>query len=331
MVPHLTLEQGHLALGAALAESGDLPGAISAYSEALRPGEGDTKAKATAHDSLGSARWLTGARPEAIEAFRESIHVNPDNPHEGRYNLSVALTESGDVSGAIAALREAVQRQQPRQAGSFRLLRAIVMSPRPKDAVESVERVRDEARDDGTIRKAIEVSLSQFEQVSKLAVPIPRVFRRSPQGSNCPAHCYSLRLFAASAAIWAAGFAADPTLAEDMQAQNRYVAASAAALAAAGKGIDQPPLDEQARSRWRKQTVFDWLNADLAYWAQQSETAESEARAVASKTLQHWKTDRDLAYVRDEKELAKLSESERKEWQRLSAEVAKLTNAESPP
>ena len=255
VVPHLTLEQGHLALGAALAESGDLPGAISAYSEALRPGEGDTKAKATAHDSLGIARWLTGARPEAIEAFRESIHVNPDNPHEGRYNLSVALTESGDVSGAIAALREAVQRQQPRQAGSFRLLRAIVMSPRPKDAVEALKRVRDEVRDDGTIRKAIEVSLSQFEQVSKLAVPIPRVFRRSPQGSNYPAHCYSLRLFAASAAIWAAGFAADPTLAEDMQAQNRYVAASAAALAAAGKGIDQPPLDEQARSRWRKQAA----------------------------------------------------------------------------
>jgi hypothetical protein len=125
------------------------------------------------------------------------------------------------------------------------------MSPRPKNAVEALKRVRDEARDDGTVRKAIEVSLSQFEQRSKLGVPIPRVFRLSPQGNNYPAHCYSLRLFAASAAIWAAGFATDPTLAEDVQAQNRYLAASAAVLAAVGNGIDQPRLEERARSRWR--------------------------------------------------------------------------------
>ncbi len=328
VVPHLALEQGHLALGAVLAESGDLPGAISAYSEAIRLGEGDTKAKATAHDSLGSARWLTGARSAAIDAFRGSIHVNPDEPNEGPYNLSVALAESGDVSGAIAALHEAVQRQQPRQAGSFRLLRAIVMSPLPKDAVEALKRVRDEARDDGTVRKAIEVSLSQFERLSKLGVPIPRTFRLSPQGNNYPDHCYSLRLFAASAAIWAAGFAADPTLAQDMQAQNRYLAASAAALAAAGKGIDQPPLDELARSRWRKQAL-DWLNADLAYWAKQAETGVPQSTALVQKTLENWRVDRDFASVRDESHLKRLPQDEQKAWQAFWSRVSALLKSAS--
>ncbi len=323
MVPHVALEQGHLALGAALAESGDLPGAISAYSEAIRLGEGDAQSKATAYDSLGSARWLTGARSEAIDAFREAIRANPDQPHEARYNLGLALAESGDLPGAITALREATQRQQPTQAGSFHLLRAIVMSPRPKDAVEALKRVRDTARDDGPVRKAIEVSLSQFERLSKLGVPIPRVFRLSPYSNSFPAHCYSLRLFAASAAIWAAGFTADPSLAEDMQAQNRYLAASAAVLAAAGHGIDQPRLDDEARSRWRKQAL-EWLNADLDYWSKQVESDEPQPKVLVRTTLQHWQVDRDLASVRDESNLKGLLEDERKAWQAYWNRVAAL-------
>ena len=315
------LENG-LDLGAALAECGDLAEAVTAYSEAIRLGVND-QATAAAHDSIGNVRRLLGDPPAAIDAFREAIRLNPDEPHEARYNLSVALAQSDDAVGAITALREAVQRQQPPQAGSFRLLRAIVMSPRPKDAVEALKRVRDDAHDDGTVRKAIEVSLSQFAQLSKLGVPIPRVFRLSPQRNNYPAHCYSLRLFAASAAIWAAGFAADPTLAEDMEAQNRYLAASAAALAAAGKGIDQPPLDELAQSRWRKQAL-DWLSADLAYWSKQAETGVPQSVAFVRKTLQSWRIDRDFASVRDESHLKRLPQDEQKAWQAFWSRVAAI-------
>ena len=67
-------------------------------------------------------------------------------------------------------------------------------------------------------------------------MPIPRIFRLSfEKESNFAKHCYHRRFFAASAAIWFAGFAADPKLADDMEAQNRYNAACSAALAAAGK------------------------------------------------------------------------------------------------
>ena len=137
------LENG-LDLGAALAECGDLAEAVTAYSEAIRLGVND-QATAAAHDSIGNVRRLLGDPPAAIDAFREAIRLNPDEPHEARYNLSVALAQSDDAVGAITATREAVQRQQPPQAGSFRLLRAIVMSPRPKDAVEALKRVRDDA------------------------------------------------------------------------------------------------------------------------------------------------------------------------------------------
>jgi hypothetical protein len=108
-----------------------------------------------------------------------------------------------------------------------------------------------------------------------------------------------------------------------MEAQDRYNAACSAALAGKGKGIDKPPLDEQAKGRWRHQAL-DWLNADLAHWTKHVEIGTPEAKALSTKTLRHWKTDRDLAGIRDERELAKLPEPEQKEWQAFWAEVAAL-------
>jgi hypothetical protein len=47
-------------------------------------------------------------------------------------------------------------------------------------------------------------------------------------------------------------------------------------------------------------------------------------KELVAKTLNHWKNDTDLAGVRDEKELARLPEDERKVWQALWAEVDSL-------
>ena len=108
-----------------------------------------------------------------------------------------------------------------------------------------------------------------------------------------------------------------------MQAQTRYLAASAAALAAAGKGIDQPPLDELGRSRWRKQAL-DWLNADLAYWSTQAETGVPQSMALVRRALQNWRVDRDLTSVRDDSHLQRLPQGEQKAWQAFWSDVAAL-------
>jgi hypothetical protein len=220
-------------------------------------------------------------------------------------------------------LREAIQHDNLHQAGPFRLLWGIVMAPRPDDALGVLRRVHDQAGDDTTVGRAIDLAIGQFEQLSKRGVRIPRVFRDSFGGINPAWLCYNRHLYSASAAIWSVGFATDPKLADDMEAQNRYNAACSAALAGKGKGIDKPPLDEQAKGRWRHQAL-DWLKADLAHWTKQAESGAPDAKAVASKTLRHWKTDRDLPGIRDEKELAKMPEPEREEWQAFWAEVAEL-------
>jgi serine/threonine-protein kinase len=121
--------------------------------------------------------------------------------------------------------------------------------------------------------------------------------------------CYEKKLQNASARFWSQAFQAQPKLADDMQVQHRYNAACAAALAGCGQGKDEPPLDEPAKARWRKQAV-DWLQADLKAWAKILEGGPPQARPGISMTLQHWKTDPNLAGLRDQASLKKLPRDE---------------------
>ena len=319
------IDRGHLALGTALAELGDTREAIAAFDEAIQLGEvSNLRAKSFLFASLGNARRLTGDLPGAVAAYREAIRLgvlDSDLAIESRYGLGITLAESGDVQAAIAAFREATQHEHFLLVGQFRMLRAILVSQRPEDAIAVLRRVRERSAAEKAITDAIDRGMAQYKQLSKLRDTIPTNFRFSFQESSLPQHYYMRRYFVASAAIWSAGFVADPKLADDMQAENRYKAACSAALAAAGTGIERPAVPENVKTRWRRQ-AFDWLKADLTYWASRAESNQLEATARANKTLQRWKVDRDLASFRDEKELAKLPEHERKEWQTFSSEVA---------
>ena len=110
---------------------------------------------------------------------------------------------------------------------------------------------------------------------------------------------YDKALHAAAAKLWADALDADPKLAEDRQAQNRYNAACAAALAGCGQGKDVPALDDAAKAKLREQ-ARGWLQAELAVWTKFVESGPPQARPFIVQTLQHWQEDTDLAGVRDE-------------------------------
>ena len=59
--------------------------------------------------------------------------------------------------------------------------------------------------------------------------------------------CRSRSSIATAAGLYAAAFAADPRLADDLKADHRYNAACFAALAAAGQGEDAAGLDDAER------------------------------------------------------------------------------------
>jgi len=317
-------ERGQVALGTALAESGDLSGAIGAYVEAIGLGEsGPVGGKAAPHFYLGTARRLTGDLPGAIAAYREAIRLDPEQSIEARYGLGTTLAESGDIPGAIAAFRGATQNEAAHQLQPGRLLRMVVMAQRPEDAVTALGRVGEQARDEETTGRAIGVATTRYRQLSKLGVPIPRIFRLSSEGRSLPEHYYDRQFFAASAALWSAFFATDPKLADVTMAQNRYNAACSAALAADGYGFDEPPLDDQAKTRWRRQAL-EWLKAGLAYWAKQAESDAPEAKARIAQTLKHWTEDSDLAGIRAEETVKTLAEDEQKACRALWKEVDQL-------
>jgi tetratricopeptide (TPR) repeat protein len=317
-------------LGDVLAERGDLSGAVTAYEEALHLQEGANEGRAGIYSGLGSTRNLMGDLQGAIAAYRQAIKAEPDGALEARYSLGLALAESADTTGAIGVFHEAVQHEQLRRIAPFRLLQAMTMDGKPDIAVKALRRVRDQSRNDQEITAAIDRAIRQTEQIAKLGTPIPKLFRLHWLASNFAQLCYYRRFFAASAAIWSAGFATDPALAEDMEAQNRYNAACSAALAATGRGLEKPPLNENARAQCREQALA-WLKADVAYWSKQAATDQPESKARVSRTLQHWKADSDLATVREQANLEKLPKEERKAWQTIWADVDGLLKKVGAP
>jgi tetratricopeptide (TPR) repeat protein len=80
-------------LGAALAETGDLPGAVTALPESTRLQPDDP----VSHRSLGYALGLTGDPKGDIAEYRAAIRLKADDFQSHR-NLGIALCEIGDQS-----------------------------------------------------------------------------------------------------------------------------------------------------------------------------------------------------------------------------------------
>jgi tetratricopeptide (TPR) repeat protein len=101
-------------LGTALFMSGDLPGAIEWFREAVRlaPGTGRDEAAAKAHYSLGVLMASAGLGPRAIEHLRSAVSYNP-NYVEALQALGDALRREGRVNQSLEPYQEAL-RANPR-------------------------------------------------------------------------------------------------------------------------------------------------------------------------------------------------------------------------
>jgi hypothetical protein len=132
-----------------------------------------------------------------------------------------------------------------------------------------------------------------------------------------------------AAGLYAEAFRGEPKLLEDLNRQNRFQAASAAALAMAGKGMDAQALFPE-ECYWLSAHARSWLRGDLARytWDAQKQTPRL-ARAIVGQ-LKGWKQAEALACVRDPKSLAGFPAEERREWLRLWADVDALLRRVEP-
>jgi tetratricopeptide (TPR) repeat protein len=133
----------------------------------------------------------------------------------------------------------------------------------------------------------------------------------------------ALKQHAAAARLYAEGLAAYSELNGIKGVSYRYRAALSAAQAGSGLGNDDPKPDDGARAQLRRQALV-WLKANLELRKKEmaSEGAEGLAAMKAAGLL--WKGAPDLVCVRDDAEVAKLPEAERREWQAFWAEVGSL-------
>ena len=128
--------------------------------------------------------------------------------------------------------------------------------------------------------------------------------------------------FAAAARLWGEALDDDPSLAESRQTQHPYNASCCAALAAAGQGQNEPPLNDEAKATLRAQALA-WLQSELAIWTQLLDSANEEQRTAIAQTLAHWQQDLDVASLRGDA-IDSLPESERPAWKQLWSDVAAL-------
>jgi serine/threonine-protein kinase len=319
--------EAHNNLGNALDSRGEHAEAIAEYREAirLRPDVAEI------HFNLGHALGRQGKHAETAEAYRDAIRLRPDDA-VAHYNLGHALGRQGKHAEAAEAYREAI-RLRPDYAMAHCNLGAVLR--RQGEYAESLAEYRrghelGSKRPDWPYPSAEWVR--QAERMVELASRLPGVVegrdrpRDAAEALTFADICTLKHLYAAAARLFAEALEADPTLGDDRQAQHRYNAACAAALAGCGRGKDQPTPDEPARAALRARAL-DWLKAELAAWSKLLDSGPPQARPMIAQTLGHWQADADLAGVRDPEALDKLPEAERAGWRALWAEVDRMLDA----
>ncbi len=204
----------------------------------------------------------------------------------------------GDLDAAIAAYRQALTMPNTTHAGR-------IWKPRA------------------------EKNLARALVLKPLEVRLPRLLGGEDRpGSAAEALdiaevCRYKRDWEGMARSYAIAFALEPKLADDVEAWHRYNAACAAAMAAAGQGVDSARLDEAARVKLRRQSL-SWLRDDLAEWTRRLGGGQVSDRSKMRNDLALWLRDGDLAGVRDADALATLPAEERAAWAKLWADFEAL-------
>jgi tetratricopeptide (TPR) repeat protein len=132
----------HLNLGAALAEKGDVEGALRHYQAAIRLAPNYS----VAQNNLGNALHARRRLDEAIAAYREALRLNEDYP-EAHNNLGNALADKGQLDDAIAECREALRLKKDFPPAHINLGNALYAKGRLDDAIAEYEQALRSRKD----------------------------------------------------------------------------------------------------------------------------------------------------------------------------------------
>jgi tetratricopeptide (TPR) repeat protein len=321
------LASPHFALGNLLAQTGRWDEAKAEYQKAIEldpnnPGP---------HNNLGKLLWDLGRLEEAEAQYRKAIDLDPEDPGPHN-NLGIALLLLNRYDEAIAEYRRALA-LDPGQS-SFH--NSLGWALQEKGELEEALAEYHKALELGD--KQARSRLQACERMRSLRPRLPALIAGRDQPAD-NAERLALadlcrqpgeRRYALAVRLYADAFRTDPALADDPRTANRFHAALAAAAAGCGQGQDADRLDEQEKSRLRRQAL-NWLQADLAVLSRQAQSRLAPSRAAVQQVLRMWQRDVGLAGVRDPAALAKRPEEEREAWRKLWREVEMVLDKASTP
>jgi tetratricopeptide (TPR) repeat protein len=321
--------EAHSNLGCALRHKGRLDEAIAAHREAIRL----KKDFAEAHNNLGDALANKGYLEEAIEEFRECIRINKDYA-AAHCNLGLMLGHKKRLDEAISEYREAVRLKEDFAEAHCNLGSALELKGQFAEALVHRRRGHELGSKNPHWPHPSAQWVRNCERLVELDSKLPAILSRQRQPTDAAERlglafvCHCKKQYIATARFYGEAFAEKPQLAGDLNAQHRYNAACAAALAGCGQGQDADKLDAKERARLRRQAL-DWLRADLKAYRQVMDKSAGKVGPVIAQRMQHWLKDEDFAGVRGSAALAKLPVAEHSAWQKLWVEVADtLTRAQ---
>jgi tetratricopeptide (TPR) repeat protein len=245
---------------------------------------------AGAHVSLGNVMLAKGDLDGAEANYRAALAIDPGAAGVC-YNMGLVSDRRADLAAAEEWYRKAVA-AAPKRAYYRQVLNGAV---RKRAQLARLEEVAADRTGPATQAEAL--------QLIDLLFRLPR-FR-----------------YVLAVRIYTRAFAAYPALAEDLGPAHRYVAATVAAQAAAGKDEEMTAFGAE---EWAYLTgqALNWLRADLARRATQAK--DPKRRQEVRETLALWKKDPHLATVRDLAWLAAMPPDDRQAWEALWRDVDAL-------
>jgi tetratricopeptide (TPR) repeat protein len=242
----------HSILGLALKVQGRDEEAIGHFEQALRL---DPK-YAKAHYNLGNALKAQGRVEEAIGHYQQALRLDPKYA-KAHYNLGNALATKGRVEEAIGHFEQALRLDPKYALAHCSLGRALRQQGRFEEALASLKRGHELGSKQAGWPDPSAQLVRDAERLVRLDRQLPAILRGEARPADATEQlglgelCTLKKRYAAAARFYADAFTAEPKLADDLQRWNRYGAACAAALAAAGKGEDAAKLADQERVKLR--------------------------------------------------------------------------------
>lgn len=256
--------------------------------------------------NLSAALRTAGRHAEAMEYERLAVGVDP-NSALANFNLGHGYGLAGNHEEAIRYCREAI-RLDPQYAQPHGVLSFIYKNlGQFKDAKDAADRcVYLMSKDDPEFAHA-EMVARQCAHLVEMESKLPEVLSGSLdlqplERRNYAFLCLMKRQFADAVLLYEQTFAADQSLEADLGGDARWQASCAAARAA------ELLLGESERSLTeRRDRFFDqaltWLRRDMNAWSTLlDKESESDRRWCISK-VSHWRSDANLACIRDEPSL----------------------------